>query len=74
MPEIVKQERMDGFGDYRDGSLASDGADFNSRWNSIFEMYKKTFNNLEVKFYNCSSISTITAIPKISYDQVKEVL
>jgi len=74
MPEVVKQERFDGFGDYRNGSLSSDGQDFNIRWKNICKTYQTAFNNPGVKFYNCSPISSITAFPVINYNQVKEVI
>ena len=74
MPEIVKQERMDGFGDYRNGSLKGDGQDFDNRWAEIRKVYQSAFNNPDVKFYNCSPITTIRAFDIIDYSDVKDIL
>jgi hypothetical protein len=74
MPDVVKQERMDAFGDYRNGSLYSDNNVFNTKWQSIFNMYKVAFNNPDVQLYNCSPITSITSIPVIRYTQVKEII
>lgn len=74
MPEVVTKERKDAFGDYRDGSLKTDTSDFNQRWNNIFEMYKKAFDNQDVKIYNCSPITTVKAIQKIDFSQVRGII
>jgi hypothetical protein len=74
MPDFIRQERLDAFGDIRDGSIRGDGDDFNIRWKDILTLYKNSFNNPDVQFFNCSSISTITAIPKITYDQIKNII
>jgi len=74
MPDIVIQERLDAFGDNRDGSLKGDGQNFNARWEQILSVYKHSFQNWDVQFYNCSPNSAITAIPKINYDQIKDIL
>ena len=77
MPEIVKQERFDGFGDYRNGSLKGDGDDFNQRWQGICDVYKRAFDNLDVELYNCSVktdsmdyLTSIRAFPIIDYNSV----
>jgi hypothetical protein len=75
MPEIVRQERLDAFGDCRDGSLKGDSEDFNQRWNQIFEVYKKAFNNFNIEFYNCYSNeypSSIKVFKQIEYKDILE--
>lgn len=56
------------------GSLVSDSVTFNIRWNKIFEIYKKSFNNSNVKFYNVNPDSMTNHFKKITHDQILDAI
>ena len=73
MPEVVAQERLDAFGDQRDGSLKTDTSEFNRQWPTIFEIYKKAFDNKEVRIYNINPNSSIKVFNSITYEDAKGI-
>ena len=73
-PDIVAQERRLAFGDTRDGTVISDGQDFKVRWEYIFDLYKRGFNNLDVEILNCSPNTIFETFKVINYDQLKGVI
>jgi len=72
--DVVTQERRLAFGDERDGTVISDGQDFKMRWEQIFDIYKRGFNNLDIEILNCSPNTIFETFKVINYHQVAEVL
>ncbi len=70
--EIVIAERDVGFTiNKRTGSLASDASDFNKKFENIFALYKRAFDNPNVDIVSCTPKTEITSIRRIDYNQVR---